>query len=253
MFLQVIPKRKLKPDNEIRVIHNSKTWYMSASIGSVNVKINPHVLPTQTAWQIRRKHNIFYTSWLCRAHLQTVIPNQTAVRKICTSCKTRLLQITNYWYRLPDAADVFSALKLDFDQRRSSAMQVATKVITSWLPSITSPHYSAHWGGAVEVKNTSRALTLAPQSSSWGQKHLLPALMSRSSWFACPSCCEVAMFPLAADSHWLLTELHWKLLVQITPPLIGNLLEFNGTHHRHTGVSLRHQYRKSFLCPPSLA
>lgn len=46
----------------------------------------------------------------------------------------------------------------------SNAMQVATKVITSWLPSITSRHYSADRGAAVEVKNTTRALTLASGS-----------------------------------------------------------------------------------------
>lgn len=73
----------------------------------------------------------------------------------------------------------------------SNAMQVATKVITSW---------SLHRRGRAdatrfEPQNKSRPSNTALDPEFSNRKTVLPALMSRSSWFACPSCCEVAMFP----------------------------------------------------------
>lgn len=49
--------------------------------------------------------------------------------------------------------------------------------------------------------------------------------MSRSSWLACPSCCEVAMFYSDCSFTLTSTELYRKLQARITPPprpLLGN-------------------------------
>lgn len=97
---------------------------------------------------------------------------------------------------------------------------------------------------ASSLKNKSRPSTTVLKSEFSIRGNTLPALMSRSSWFACPSCCEVAMFPpLAADSHWLLT-------VWITPQLRQNL---NETNHARMYKSIRKRHRKSSLRPPSAA
>lgn len=57
------------------------------------------------------------------------------------------------------------------------------------------------------LTNAARALAPASGSKSQTSRIVLPALMSRSSWFACPSCWEVAMFPphcrFTLTSQWI--------------------------------------------------
>ena len=98
-----------------------------------------------------------------------------------------------------------------------------TKVSTSWLATWPLQNYPVAGGN---IENSSEIVF-------WERLFVivsvLPALMSRSSWFAGPSCSEVAMFSLAA---------------RITPPLRGNLLGFgqSASAERYPSAAL---HRKS--------
>lgn len=174
------------------------------------VKINPHVLPIQTAWQRRRKDNIFTLPGcaepICKPLFYIQLPRENMRFNMQST-----LHADTYPSALIDwPSESLSPLKPDLICRVATPCRLLTKVITSWLPSIALPHYSAGRGTAVEVENKRRALTLAPGSRLWVRGDTLPALMSRSSWLACPSCCEVAMFSsrcrFTLTSHWVVWE-----------------------------------------------
>lgn len=209
--------------------------YITFISSSCRVKINPHVLPPQTAWQRQQLH----TSWLCSAEpLFTFIEFR---QKPTKTCKTRFVHTAIRGRTLTHPAASFAIFfKAGFDSRRATPCRLRPR----WsLPD----HFTAAGGPkrrASSLKNKSRPSTTVLKSEFSIRGNTLPALMSRSSWFACPSCCEVAMFPpLAADSHWLLT-------VWITPQQRQNL---NETNHARMYKSLRERHRKFSFRPPSAA
>ena len=89
-----------------------------------------------------------------------------------------------------------------------------TKVSTSWLATWPLQNYPVAGGN---IENSSEIVF-------WERLFVivsvLPALMSRSSWFAGPSCSEVAMFSLAA---------------RITPPL-GEISSDSARVRRQSGI-----------------
>lgn len=120
------------------------------------VKINPHVLPTQTAWQRRRKDNIS-TLPGCAAELQTVILHHAEGRK-----NSSRVQNTTYACNSPPVHTTATEVSLLINRLRlnrvATPCRLLTKVITSWLPSITSPHFFSADGGAADaLKNNNRA------------------------------------------------------------------------------------------------
>lgn len=115
------------------------------------------------------------------------------------ACKTPLMHVTLHLYTPPHPTEVSLLINRLRLNRVATPCRLLTKVITSWLPSITSPHFFSADGGAADaLKNNNRAQL---RSKPRVRKITLPALMSRSSWFACPSCCEVAMFSPSLQIH----------------------------------------------------
>lgn len=163
------------------------------------MKIKPHVLPTQTAWQRRRKDNIS-TLPGCAAELQTVIQRHSAGRKISSR-----VQNTTRAGNLPPVHAItrsgrFPPAKPAPIKPCSDAMQVANQ----------GEHFliALHYFTALLASGPRRSGRTQKQQPRGDvksrlrvQKITLPALMSRSSWFACPSCCEVAMFSPSLQTH----------------------------------------------------
>lgn len=120
-------------------------------------------------------------------------------------------------------------------------MQIATKVITSWLPSITLAHYRA------DQKRLGRGKRTQP-----GRKPQLPVRIHKHQelcyrlWWVdradsrVPHAEKSPCFPLTADSHRLLSELYRKPLVRITPrprfPNGKSILQFDDTLQPQSGI-----------------
>ena len=215
---------------------NTSEWrgFLISHCGIVLIKIHPHVLPTQTAWQRRRKDNICalpgsaepscgplsgqtpsrdVTAAVCRSHCM-----QDGGRTCSLASQTQLLNDLNWIWRTPC----------------SDAMQVATKVITSWLPSITSLNYLAGRATADPAgkkHNTGTRLPISPEPRRivtfrcvyllwWADRVDLRAPHAVKSPCS-PPCCR-----------FTLTELHRQATSSDHSAAKGKLLKFK--HSTHT-------------------